>query len=94
MHTDSHEALDQSASAFQLQNPKIPENLETPEIQENQDSNDLIMSKSDHHGLSDSHDSEDPSIVLFLQPEVTNGTKRNGILEALTFNFHVKNELW
>ena len=94
MHIDRHEALDQSASAFQLQNPKIHENLETPEIHENQDSNDLITSKSDHHGLSDCHDSEYPSTVLFLQPEVTNGSKGNEILEALTFNFHVKNELW
>ena len=93
MNKDRHEALDQSASAFQLQNPKIPENLET-EIQENQDSNDLITSKSNHDGLADSHDSEDPSAVLFLQPEVTNGSKRNEILEALTFNFNVKNELW
>ena len=94
MHMDRNEAVDQSASAFQLQNPKSPENLETPEIQENQESIDLITSKSDHHGLSDCNNLEDHSTILFLPPEVTTGSKRNEILEALTFDFHVKNELW
>ena len=94
MHMDRNETVDQSASAFQLQNPKSPENLEISEIQENQDFNDLITSKSDHHGLSDCHSLEDHSTVLFLPPEVTTGSKRNEILEALTFDFHVKNELW
>ena len=45
MHMDRNDAVDQSASAFQLQNPKSPENLETLEIQDIQDSNDLITSK-------------------------------------------------
>ena len=94
MHMDRNETVDQSASAFQLQNPKSPENLETPEIQENQESIDLITSKSDHHGLSDCNNLEDHSTILFLPPEVTTGSKRNEILEALTFDFHVKNELW
>ena len=94
MHNDRNGTVDQSASAFQLQNPKSPENLETSDIQENQDLNDLITSKSDHHGLSDCHNLEDHSTVLFLPPEVTTGSKRNEILEALTFNFNVKNELW
>ena len=94
MHMDRNDAVDQSASAFQLQNPKSPENLEISDIQENQDLNDLVTSKSDHHGLSDCHNLEDHSTVLFLPPEVTTGSKRNEILEALTFDFHVKNELW
>ena len=94
MHNDRNEAVDQSASAFQLQNPKSSENPETPEIQEDHHSNDLITSKSDHHGLSDRHNLEDHSTVLFLTPELINGSKRNEILEALTFDFHIKNELW
>ena len=92
MHHERKEAVDQSASAFQLENPKSPRNPEPSEIPKNQDSNELIVSKSDHHGLFDGQNLEDYSTVLFL-PEITTESKRNEILEALTFDFHVENEL-
>ena len=92
MHSERREAVDQSASAFQLQNPKSLETPGTPEIPENQNANDLVTSKSDHHGLSDCQNIEDHSTVLFL-PKMRTGSKTNEILEALTFDFRVENEL-